>query len=304
MNTFDLQIQSTASDGKHAPREIVQMAAKNKLRVISLTDHDTVAGVTEAILAARECGLRVIPGIEISVEERGVHILGYGIDCTNQDLYLFSQNARQVRMEGAKKMVENLKNYGFVISWEDVLKETRGGVVARPHIARAVLGREENKAKLGDVDSVHDFIESFLTEQSPNYVRRSHISAKDAIALIHRSGGVAIWSHPAIHFKSDYDGLEKFMEMLLSCKIDGIEIFNPSHTEDDVEFLWGLKTKYRILGTAGSDFHEAGSHPRDPASGLHSAETVGDYETYGFPAKDIIFKLEEAIAVVRQRPNV
>lgn len=301
MNTFDLQIQSTASDGKHAPREIVRMAAERKLRVISLTDHDTVAGVDETLLAAREYGLRVIPGIEISVEERGAHILGYGVDYMNQDLLLFSQNARQGRMEGAKKMVENLKNNGFVISWEDVMKETRGDVVARPHIARAVLGRDENKEKLGNVCSVHDFIESFLTERDPNYVRRSHVAAKDAIALIHRSGGVAVWSHPAIHFKSDYDGLEKFLETLLSWKIDGIEIFNPSHTEDDAEFLQGLKMKYRILGTAGSDFHEAGSHPRDPESGLHSAETIGDYETYGFSTKDIVPKLEEAITAVRQQ---
>ncbi len=297
-NVIDLQIQSTASDGKHPPREIVQMARENGLKVISITDHDTLVGVEPALRAGQEFGIRVIPGIEMSVEEHGVHILGYGLDHNNPQLLQELEKSKYGRMEGAKKMVENLVGAGFTVEWGNVLQEATGGVVARPHIARAVLGRPENKEKLGGVTTVHDFIETYLSDSGPNYVKRAHISAKDAIRLLHQAGGVAVWSHPAIHFKGNYEGLEEFLKELIGWGIDGVEVFNPSHTEDDTEFINSLATKYNLLRTAGSDFHEAVVSARSP-EGLHAAERVGDYETYGFSTEDIISKLEEAIAAKR-----
>lgn len=300
MNTIDLQIQTTASDGKHSPRECVKMAAGQGLRVVAITDHDTVDGVPDALLAAGELGIRVIPGIEISAEERGVHILGYGISYDHRDLKGYCDRAKRDRIEAAKKTVENLGQAGFNVDWEDVFRQASGGVVARPHIARAILARPENKGKLGSISTVHELIEAYLIEKSPYYARRSHISVKDATSLIHRCGGVAVWSHPAVHFENSYDELEKFLQELVAWGIDGMEVLNPSHTEDDVEFLQGLAAKYRLLRTAGSDFHEKGEHPRDPTTGLHSAKKVGDYETHGFPTNDIIPKLDEAMNSRRQ----
>jgi len=294
-NTFDLQIQSTASDGKHAPREIVMMARDLGLGVMALTDHDTVAGVDEAMAAGREQGVRVISGIEISVEEHGAHLLGYGIDHKNEELLKRLFQCARDRMEGAKKMVENLKAAGFAIVWEDVVRQATGSVVARPHLARAILGRAENCERLGAITTSHDFIEKYLTDESPYYVRRSHIGAKDAIALIHGAGGVAVWSHPALHFRDDPEGLERFLQELIAWGIDGVEVFNPSQTEDDAEFLQGLAIKYRLLRTAGSDFHEAGDHAADPISGLHAARTLGDYETHGFSTDDILPRLDDAM---------
>ena len=299
-NTFDLQIQSTASDGTHTSVEIVGMAADLGLIVIALTDHDTVAGVDEAMAAGSAQGIRVIPGIEISVEERGAHLLGYGIDQRDTGLLDALEQSKQGRIEGAKKIVENLKAAGFAIEWDDVLAQATGDVVARPHVARAILGRAENRVRLGAITTSHEFIEKYLTDESPYYVRRSHIGAKDAIALIHGAGGVAVWSHPALHFRGlsgqdDPEGLEQFLQELIAWGIDGVEVFNPSQTEDDVEFLQCLAAKYKLLRTAGSDFHEAGDHAADPGSGLHAARTLGDFETYGFATDDIIAKLDEAI---------
>ena len=145
MNTFDLQIQSTASDGTHTPSDIVRMAKEEGIAIIALTDHDTVDGIEEAVHAGEIAGVRVIPGIEISVEERGVHILGFGIDSKDPALVSALQEARDGRIEGAKKMTENLQRAGFMVEWEDVAREATGSVVARPHLARAVLGRPENK---------------------------------------------------------------------------------------------------------------------------------------------------------------
>lgn len=308
MNTFDLQIQSTASDGKHSPRDLVKMAKEIGLQTIAITDHDTVGGVSEAFMAGGEFGVRVIPGIEMSVEEHNAHILGYGIDYKNFRLLAELERFKQGRIEGARAMLENLKkNEGFVVEWKDVLHEATGSVVARPHLVRAIMARPENKEKLAGISSMHDFFEKYLTDDNPNYVRRTHISAKDAIALINEAGGVAIWSHPAIHFKgkekrgasdlssADYDALENFLNDLTGWGLLGVEVFNPSHTEDDAEFLQGLAVKYNLLRTAGSDFHEKGDHPADPVSGLHSARMLGDYETHGFPTDDIISKLDEAV---------
>lgn len=277
------------------PREIVGMARELGMTVIALTDHDTVAGVDEVMAAGDEQGIRVIPGIEISVEERGAHILGFGIDHHDADLLQELEKSKQGRMEGAKQMAMNLKAGGFAIEWEDVLRQATGAVVARPHLARAVLERPENKEKLGGITTSHEFIECYLTDDSPYYVRRPHIHALDAINMIHQAGGVAVWSHPALHFRDDEEGLEQFLQELIAWGIDGVEVFSPSQTEDDAEFLQGLAIKYRLLRTAGSDFHERGEYAADPGSGLHSARTLGDFETYGFSIDDIIPRLDEAI---------
>jgi predicted metal-dependent phosphoesterase TrpH len=298
-HNFDLQIQSTASDGRHTPAEIVAMAQELGLSVIALTDHDTTAGVDEAVAAGATRSVRVIPGIEISVEEHGAHILGFGIDHGNTHLRDALEKAARDRLEGARQMLENLRAEGFAADWEDVMREATGAVVARPHIARAILSRPENAARLGGAATVHDFIDRFLSNDSPHYVRRARIGATDAIALIHGAGGVAVWSHPALHFRGDPEGLENFLREMAARGLDGVEAFNPSQTEDDAELLQSLAAQYHLLVTAGSDFHERGAHPADPASGMHAARTLGDYETYGFDTGDIVARLDEAIRLRR-----
>ncbi len=300
MNTFDLQIQSIASDGADTPSEIVEMARDAGIFTIALTDHDTVAGVAEALEAGRAAGVRVIPGIEMSVEEHDIHILGYGIDHANSELLAALEAFRKSRIEGAKKMAENLRaNEGFVIEWGDVEREAvRSATVTRPHIVSAVMKRPENKEKLArdNVTTKQDFFEKYFSNESPNYVRRGHIAAQDAIQLIHQALGVAVWSHPPIpdFQKGNYDELEKFLESLRSWGLDGLEVFSASHREDDAEFLYGLAEKYRLLKTGGSDFHDRGIHARQE-SGLHSADAIGDFETYGFPTDGILEHLSEAI---------
>src|SRR3989344_5736797 len=124
MNKFDLQTQSIASDGGHSPSEIVAMAEEAKMKTIALTDHDTVAGIEEFLSAAHEAGIQAIPGIELSVEEHNMHMLGLGINAASPTLVQKTEEFRQSRIDGSKKMIENLKtNEGFAIEWEDVLAE-------------------------------------------------------------------------------------------------------------------------------------------------------------------------------------
>jgi len=307
-NIIDLQIQTTFSDGKHTPRECIQMARDLGIRVISITDHDTVDGVDEALKAGEELGIRIIPGIEMSVEDRDAHILGYGIDHKDEKLLAELDKFKQGRIEGAKKIMDNLKNNeGFAVEWDDVLHSLPGAnIVTSLHVVKAVMARSENQEKIKGMTK-QDFYNRYLSKSGPNYVRRTHIPAKDAIALIHHTGGVAVWSHPAISFQegdkepkaTNYEALENFLQELIGWGLDGLEVFGPSHAEDDGEFVQNMAAKYSILRTAGSDFHEAGDHPRNPI-GLHSADRLGDFETYGFPIDDVILKLDEAINFQRQ----
>lgn len=297
-NQFDLQIQSTASDGKHTPREIVIMAQELALRTIALTDHDTIAGVPEALAVGAEFGVHVIAGIEMSVEEHQAHVLGFGLDIQNAALLSALEESRALRLASLRAMLELLKkNEGFAVEWEDVLKDTPDSkTITRLHIVRAIMKRPENKEKLGGTTK-QEFFQRYFSDNGPNYIHRKYRSVKETIALIHGAGGVAVWSHPIIpDFESrNYDDLEEALKQFIEWGIDGLEVFNPSHTEDDAEFLEGLRVQYNLLRTAGSDFHEKGDHPADPKTGLHSARALGDYETHGFDISDIVEQLIQAI---------
>jgi len=304
MNTIDLQIQTTASDGKHSPREVIQMSKEQGLSVIAITDHDTIDGISEAVGAGNEFGVRVIPGIEMSVEEHDSHILGYGIDYNDADLGRELEKFKQERVARAKQIMEHLKKIGFSISWEEVLEEARNSsVMTSPHVVYAVMGKAENAEKLvrDGVISKFDFYDKYLSRGVLSLAKRVHISAKGAISLIHGARGAAIWSHPAINFQENYAGLEKFLQELIGWGVDGIEVFNPSHTEDDAEFLESLVKKYSLLKTAGSDFHVK-EPPKEPnGKGLRPASTVGDYQTFGFSTEKIIPRLDEMLSSPRAR---
>lgn len=295
-NPIDLQIQTTASDGKHSPAECVRMAKQNGVHAIAITDHDTVAGVAEAVAAGDELGVRVIPGIEISIQEHGMHLLGLGIDTQNQPLLNTLQQAAENRLNAAKQMVENFQKGGFALDWEDVLTEARGSsVITRPHIVGAIMKRPENRKWLEGITTKHEFFQKYFTDESRYYVRASTITPPGAIALIHGAGGVAVWSHPPIsEFVGKCAELEKFLQELIGYGLDGLELFGPSLTEADFVCLEKLASRYNLLVTAGSDFHER--HDRTDEPWPRSAATIGDYPTYGRSIDGVIAALDHALA--------
>ena len=295
MNPIDLQIQTTASDGKHSPAECVEMAKQNGVHTIAITDHDTVAGVPEALAAGAKFGVRVIPGIEISVGDHGIHMLAIGIDIENDALRAAMERAAESRIRTAKAIVEKLNGGGFVVTWEDVLREAAGAVVVRPHIAEAVLKRPENREKLGGVTTKREFFETFFSDQGPYYVRHSTVTARDTIRLIHDAGGVAVWSHPPIpEFVGQCAVMEEFLKELITYGLDGLEVFSPSHTESDTACLDGLAERYHLLRSAGSDFHER--HNRIDEPWPRPASTIGDYPTYGRSIDGIVGGIDQAFA--------
>ncbi|TSC73966.1 MAG: phosphotransferase domain-containing protein [Parcubacteria group bacterium Gr01-1014_44] len=300
MNKIDLQIQSTASDGKYAPAKLVEMAKENGLDTISITDHDTVGGVKEAADKGRELDIRVIPGIEMSVhlDKKELHILGYGIDIENLRLLDNLAHFQDDRIRRMRRIVENLQKIGFKITFEDVLKQAKG-TMARPHVAMAAMANPENKPLLVGINSVHDFIENYLVPGKPGYADREYVPAKEAIELIHGAGGVAVWSHPAIHF-DNFDQLEEALQKMISFNIDGLEAFSPSHTKENAEKLLELAKKYELIFTAGSDFHQETPN-RETPDGQRPAQTVGDFDTFGYNTDSVIPELER---IIRKRNEI
>lgn len=283
-----------ASDGKHTPAECVRMAKENGVHVIAITDHDTVAGVAEALRAGEETGVRVIPGIEISAQDHGVHLLGLGIDTEDRALRAALARASESRTNAAKEMVRRFQVGGFVVDWEDVLREAGSAIITRPHIVAAIMKRSENAAKLVGITTKHDFFEKYFQDTGPFYVRGSQVTAEQAIGLVRGAGGVAVWSHPPIpDFVGKCDELEAFLRELMRWGLDGLELYGPALTDADFACLEKLAANYRLLRTAGSDFHEASAASGKPWP--RSASTIGDFPTFGRALEGIMEKLDGAM---------
>ena len=293
MNTIDLQIQSTCSDGAHTPKELVHMARDRGVAVISLTDHDTVEGVPIAREEGARFGVKVLPGIEMTCQlmEHEIHMLGFGIDHTNAKLLSALKEARDGREKKSEKIVKRLQDAGFIVTMDDVRRCSKGETIARPNIAEAVLSRPENKGKLGSIAHIHEFIEAYLVSGKPTYVEREKMPAEAAVNLIHGAGGIAVWSHPAVSIHNDFNKIEDVLKVFISYGVDGIEAFHPNYSEDETEFLNMLAEKYGLLRSAGSDYHREDDAYHNP----QGRGGIAGYDAFGYDLGDIVPRIETAI---------
>jgi predicted metal-dependent phosphoesterase TrpH len=249
MEIIDLHVHTTASDGSLTPREVVRRAKALGLKAIAVTDHDTVAGVEEALEEGILCGLEVIPGIEISVDvTKGTcHLLGYFIDYKDKDLLkrlLFIQRAREERN---LKMLQKLKALGIDLTLEEVKAQAKDGQICRPHFALAMI-------KKGYVSSVDEAFERFLKKGGPAYVEKFRLSPEEAIRMILLSKGIPVLAHP-FTLELEKEEFETFLKELKQHGLKGIEAYYPDHTLEQTEFYERLGKKYGLLITGGTDFH-------------------------------------------------
>jgi len=238
---IDLHIHTTISDGLHTPAEIVEMARREGLCTISITDHDTVGGVAQAIEAAGD-HLEVVPGVEISTYAGGIemHILGYFLDFKNKDLVEALARFRQSRLERAKKMLAKLRALGIIVSWEQVLEMARGETVGRPHIARALQEADR-------VQTTQEAFDRFLDKGRPAYVPRHRMTSAQALHLLRNAGGLPVLAHPW-HVTST-------IPHLAAEGLVGLETYYPGYNPLMVAHLCGLAKKHHLICTGGSDFH-------------------------------------------------
>src|SRR5690242_18351751 len=239
----DLHTHSTASDGARAPRDVVRAARELSLAAIALTDHDTVDGLAEATDEGGLQGVRVIPGIELSAVEGDseTHVLGLHLQ---HETRLESQlhGLRAMRLTRAERIVVRLNELGVRVTLDDVLVQSAGGAVGRPHIARALVND-------GWATDLRDAFDRYLGNGRPAFVPKDRLSIDDAIAMIHDAGGLAILAHPG------QSGTRKRIEALAAVGLDGVEVRHPSHNADDVTRLSALVEHFRLIPSGGSDWH-------------------------------------------------
>jgi predicted metal-dependent phosphoesterase TrpH len=246
VSEVDLHIHSSVSDGRYSPAEVVRKAAAAGLKVMALTDHDTIGGIAEALAAAREFpGLRVIPGVEIStdVPKGEVHMLGYFIDYTHEELLLKLEDMRNSREKRAREMISRLAGLGMPVSWERVLEIAGTGSVGRPHIAQALLEK-------GYITSLKEAFNKYIGFGGPAYARREKLSPEEAMTLITRAGGLPVLAHPLTVPEH-----EALIEELAGKGLVGIEAYYAEFSQEEIGKLVALAAKLGLLVTGGSDYH-------------------------------------------------
>jgi len=245
----DLHSHSSASDGTRPPAEVIARAAGAGLDAIALTDHDTVAGIAEAA-AALPPGLALISGMELSCRRDGhsVHLLGYLFDPEHEELAAQCRAIRQSRVERAKAMVGRLADLGTGVTWEQVAAIAAGGVIGRPHIARAMI----EAGVVGSFDEA--FTPQWIGPGGRAHVRRYALDPAAAIALLHSAGGVAVLAHPLAVTRGWIAGEELIAELALA-GLDGVEVAHPDHDMAQRNQLTTVARRLGLAKTGGSDDH-------------------------------------------------
>lgn len=241
----DLHMHSTASDGSQPPDAVVAQAVAAGVRAIALTDHDTVAGVAEARAAAEGTALRVIAGVELSAYQgdEETHLLGLHLsDLEGMDRALGA--FRDARRDRGMRMVERLNAIGVKITFDDVLEAARGGAIGRPHVAKALV---EN----GWARDNRDAFDRYLGNGRPACLEKRRLTLRDAIAMVHDCGGIAVLAHPG------GEGTLTRLTALKEMGLDGVEVLHPSHSAEDRKRLLAVCEHLELVPSGGSDSHGA-----------------------------------------------
>jgi 3',5'-nucleoside bisphosphate phosphatase len=250
MRSIDLHTHTTASDGQHAPTELVKQARQVGLSAIAITDHDTTAGVKEAVAAGICEGVEVIAGIELSgdIDKGQCHLLGYCIDPSNTQLQHRLEYVVEMRNSRNARIVAKMRDeLGFDVTLEEVEHEAGGDIVARPHFARVLVNKRY-------ASSMQEAFDVYLGKGGKAYVDRFRISAEEAIALVHGAGGVCFLAHPN-NLKMDDADTEAYIRGLVGFGLDGIEARYNRHTAEDNAKYLSLASRLNILTSGGSDYH-------------------------------------------------
>ncbi len=248
---IDLHAHTTASDGTYTPTELVRYASQKDLHALAVTDHDTTAGVEEAVSEAKKYNLKLIAGIEISslYKDKDIHVLGYGIDINNRELLAQEKVFLGYRNNRNEEMCSRLSKSGIDISVEKLHKRYGGAVITRANIARYLL----EKQYVGTKDEA---FKKYLDKNTPYYVTKKKVGIEKAVSLIKNAGGVAVIAHPVI-YKMAEDELKDLFTYGKEIGIKCVEALYSNNTPEDTALYKRLACETGLLITGGSDFHGA-----------------------------------------------
>ncbi len=246
---IDLHTHSTASDGAMTPSELVVYARSRGLKCISLTDHDTTAGIPSAVAEASWLGgIEVIPGIELSAASKGeTHILGYFIDISSAALISALDEIRRVRVQRGYETAERLTAAGMPVTVEEALDFSDGGLIARAHFAKLLV-------KKGYSASVSDAFRDWLSPGKPGHSSAQAITAEQAVEIIRAAGGDAYVAHLYTMGLSDSE-LFEFIKHLKSAGLSGIECMYSEYTPEMERGYTELAATLGLKRSGGTDFH-------------------------------------------------
>jgi predicted metal-dependent phosphoesterase TrpH len=251
MYSIDLHAHTTASDGTFTPTELVNHAYEVGLTALAVTDHDTIDGLEEAMQVAKTVGLELIPGIELAISYPSgrFHMLGYFIDPDNEQLSSRLTRLKVNRAARNERMAERMQELGIPITLEEIIAESGGGQVGRPHMAMAML-------KKGLVGSMQEAFDKYLADGAIAHLPKDKITLEEGLDLIHGAGGLASLAHPT-SLKLDDAALAPELVRLRTAGLDGLECYYSQHTVERTEALLAMAQEAGLLPTGGSDFHGA-----------------------------------------------
>ena len=248
---IDLHLHSSYSDGTWTPKQVLQKAAEFGFKAVSITDHDRVGGIDEAIEAGNSLGIEVIPGIEITAVHRGIetHILGYFIDYKNPGLSAEIRKLDTFRTERVRDMVRLLRNHGVIIDFEDVVECSPSGYLGRPHIAEAMV-------KSGAIlRSREAFTSEYIGNEGKCYIPTSNLTVFEAIDIISEHHGLSVLAHPGFWDRPGEMIPAEDIAVLKKEGLDGIEVKHSRHSRKIEEHFYNLAEKLDLIKTGGSDCH-------------------------------------------------
>jgi predicted metal-dependent phosphoesterase TrpH len=251
MTKIDLHVHSTCSDGLLPPEEVVKKAAAEGVTLLALADHDSIVGIPAAIATGKTVGVTVVTAVELSVEYRrynDVHLLGFGIDAGDTRLAALLEKFKERRESRGERIVERINERlvceGRVPITVAAVRALAKGALGRPHIARVLM----------NAGYVREMEEAFTRYLEPCNVPKEYFPIADALAEIHRLGGVAVLAHPQ-SVDSDRSAIRRIVGELKALGLDGIEAHNTMGSTDDAFALERLALDLGLLATGGSDYH-------------------------------------------------
>jgi 3',5'-nucleoside bisphosphate phosphatase len=240
----DLHLHTLFSDGTYTPEELVQHAARQHLAAIALTDHDTVEGCARTAAACAQVGIEFFPAVELTCEldQAELHLLAYGVDIDHPGLLAAMDQFQQVRQNRIREMVTRLNQLEVPLQAHTVFALANCRSPGRPHVGRALVAG-------GFCSSVDEAFDRFLKRNRPAWVPKFKISARDALTLIHQSGGLAVMAHPALN------RIDHLIPDLVAMGLDGLECFHTKHNTGTTAHYQTLARHHGLLVTGGSDCH-------------------------------------------------
>lgn len=260
----DLHIHSSnSSDGDFSPAALLRMAKENGLRAISISDHDTVGAYPDALEWSDKLGVELIPSVELTTlfDGREFHLLLPFVRWDSRILEKILVTVTRARMAEAKERVARLRELGFDIDWDEVIRKTKGGPPLGVSIAQILIekGRKEKNPLLkkyyegtNRLFAPYFFYKDYFLEEGPAFVPKRTVSLLEVLDLLARDGAAPVLAHPGAYFER---ATREDLAVLKERGLVGLEVYSSYHDPDQARFYKAAAEELDLVATAGSDFH-------------------------------------------------